>query len=91
MAGSRIGCMRNSEAEMARAAERLLDRYGKNAATEAGKRADSRRKAGKRHLEIKWLTVLMMVEETCRRQRAERRVRPRLRGLFHRFGLGPTS
>jgi hypothetical protein len=32
-----------SEAQLARIARSLIDRYGKNAALEAGKRADSRR------------------------------------------------
>ncbi len=77
--------MRVSEAELARSAQRLLDRYGKNASLEAGKRADDRRKAGKRHLEIKWLTVLMIVEETRRQRRAERRLRLHPRGLFSRL------
>lgn len=76
-----------SEAELARTAQRLMDRYGKNAAREAGKRADSRHKAGKRHLEIKWLTVLMIVEETRRRQQTERRARQHIRGLFSRLRL----
>ncbi len=83
--------MRVSDAELARTAQRLMDRYGKNAALEAGKRADSRRKAGKRHLEIKWLTVLMIVEETRRRQRAARRVRGHLRGWFSRLRLRLSS
>ncbi len=83
--------MRVSEAELARSAQHLMDRYGKNASPEAGKRADARRKAGKRHLDIKWLTVLMIVEETHRRQRTERRVRHRLRGLFSRLLFRTTS
>jgi hypothetical protein len=77
--------MRVSEAELARSAQRLMDRYGMNASLEAGKRADDRRKAGKRHLEVKWLTVLMIVEETRRQQRVERRIGRRARGWFGRF------
>ena len=83
--------MRFSEAELARCAQRLMDRYGKDASQEAGKRADDRRKAGKPHLEVKWLTVLMFVEETRRQQRAERRVRQRARGLFSRLRFRAPS
>jgi hypothetical protein len=65
--------MSRYETELARIADRLIDRYGKDASLEAGKRADDRRKIGKRHLEIKWLTVLMIVEERRRQERQARR------------------
>ena len=78
--------MLRHDAELARTAQRLIDRYGKSASFQAGKRADDRRKAGKLHLEIKWMTVLMIVEEQRRRHRVERR-RRQVRALFTRLRL----
>ena len=82
--------MKRSDHDIDLIARLLKGRYGVNAAREAGRRADARRREGNRDRALLWMMVLMSLEQQqWREKRAQ--VRSRRPGFrAGRFAKSPT-